>query len=129
LSKGGKNCKILGISNQYNAVFPMLLNQTKSIFPLIKVISTILITSAIVWELGNIYASYIHLKIPISFTPIFWVGRFALTAHFIEGIIAAFYAPTKSKTPIQYGIYTFFVGTIGLLELFLENSENITKKV
>ncbi|MBW4642155.1 MAG: hypothetical protein KME23_03920 [Goleter apudmare HA4340-LM2] len=107
----------------------MPLNQIKRIFPVIKVISTILITSAIFWELGNVYATFTHQTIPTSFNVIFWVGRFALTAHFIEGIIAAFYAPTKSKTPIQYGIYTFFVGTIGLLELFLENDESVIKKV
>jgi hypothetical protein len=47
-----------------------------------------------------------------------------LSAHFIEAIIAAFYAPAKNQKPIQYGIYTFFVGTIGLLEFF-ENPSQI----
>lgn len=107
----------------------MTLNQIKAIiFPVIKVISTILITSAIAWELGNIYANFTNQKIPSSLNPIFWVGRFALTAHLIEGIIAAFYAPTKNKTPITYGIYTFFIGTIGLLELFVEQNEDVIKK-
>lgn len=106
----------------------MLLNQLKIIFPIIKVISTILITSAIAWELGNIYASFINLKIPSSFAPIFWVGRFALTAHFIEGIIAAFYAPAKDKHPFSYGIYTFFVGTIGLLELGQEKVRDFSEQ-
>lgn len=41
-----------------------------------------------------------------------------MTIHFIEGIIAAYKAPLKNKIPINYGIYTFFVGTVGLLELF-----------
>ncbi len=41
-----------------------------------------------------------------------------MASHFIEAIIAAFYAPSRKKMPIQYATYTFFVGTIGLLELF-----------
>lgn len=41
-----------------------------------------------------------------------------MTSHFIESIIAAFYAPSRKKMPIKYATYTFFVGTIGLLELF-----------
>jgi len=41
-----------------------------------------------------------------------------MTCHFIEAIVAAFYAPSRKKMPIRYATYTFFVGTIGLLELF-----------
>ncbi len=88
------------------------------IFPIIKVISTVLIISAIVWEVGNIYVILTGYKIPKSFNPIFWIERFALSTHLIEAMIAAFYAPAKNKARIQYGIYTFFVGTIGLWELF-----------
>jgi hypothetical protein len=90
---------------------------------LIKVISTVLITSAIGWELGNIYALLHNLKLPSSLNPIFLIERFALTTHFIEAAIAAFYAPAKNKLPIKYGIYTFFVGTVGLLELFDEENQ------
>ena len=84
----------------------------------IKVISTVLITCAITWELYNIYATLTDIEIPGSLNPVFWVERFALIAHFIEGMIAAFYAPSKGKIPLQSGIYTFFVGTVGLFELF-----------
>jgi uncharacterized protein with PQ loop repeat len=90
----------------------------KSIFPFVKVISIVLITSAIGLESWNIYAVLTNSNVPSSLNPVFWIERFAMTCHFIEGIIAAFYAPSRKKTPIQYAIYTFFVGTIGLLELF-----------
>jgi hypothetical protein len=42
----------------------------------------------------------------------------ALSAHFLESIIAAYYAPSKDKIAFQYAVYTFFVGTVGLIELF-----------
>ena len=84
---------------------------------LIKILSTILISGAIIWELFNLYLNLIGLKIPDSFQLIFWGGRFAVTAHLIEGIIAGYYASSREKNPIKYGIYTFFVGTVGLLEL------------
>ncbi|AVH65995.1 hypothetical protein CDG77_03455 [Nostoc sp. 'Peltigera membranacea cyanobiont' 213] len=90
----------------------------KNIFPFVKVISTVLITSAIGLESWNIYAVLTNSNVPSSLNPIFWIERFAMTCHFIESIIAAFYAPSIKKIPIQYAIYTFFVGTIGLLELF-----------
>ncbi|MEQ9357174.1 MAG: hypothetical protein RIG63_18605 [Coleofasciculus chthonoplastes F3-SA18-01] len=41
----------------------------------------------------------------------------------MEAIIAAVYAPSRQKTPIVYGTYTFFVGTVGLLELFDQEDE------
>ncbi|HAC64791.1 MAG TPA: hypothetical protein DCF68_14975 [Cyanothece sp. UBA12306] len=84
---------------------------------LIKVLSTILISGAIIWELYNLYLNFIGLKISDGFQGIFWVERFAVTAHVIEGIIAGYYAVLNDKNPLKYGIYTFFVGTVGLLEL------------
>ncbi len=87
-------------------------------FRIIKIISIVLITSAIGLELGNVYALLNKSKLPSSLTPIFGIERFAITIHFIEGVIAAAYAPSRKKMPIKYGTYTFFVGTVGLLELF-----------
>ncbi|WP_347566160.1 hypothetical protein [Scytonema sp. UIC 10036] len=74
--------------------------------------------SAMGLELWNLYAQLTNSQVPETLTPVFWVERFAVTIHFVEGIIAAFYAPSRNKMPIQYGTYTFFVGTVGLLELF-----------
>ncbi|MEH2297760.1 MAG: hypothetical protein V7K88_01480 [Nostoc sp.] len=90
----------------------------RNIFTFVKIISTVLITSAIGLESWNIYALITNNHLPSSLNPIFWIERFAMISHFIEGIIAAFYAPSKKKMPIKYATYTFFVGTIGLLELF-----------
>ncbi len=87
-------------------------------FRIIKIISIVLITSAIGLELWNVYALLNNSKLPSSLNPIFWIERFAITIHFIEGVIAAAYAPSRKKMPIKYGTYTFFVGTVGLLELF-----------
>ncbi|MEH1939457.1 MAG: hypothetical protein V7L01_04450 [Nostoc sp.] len=90
----------------------------RNIFAVVKIISTMLITSAIGLESWNIYAVITNSNLPSSLNPIFWIERFALMSHFIESIIAAFYASSRKKMPIKYATYTFFVGTIGLLELF-----------
>jgi hypothetical protein len=50
------------------------------------------------------------------------IAHIALSAHFIEALIAAYYAPTRNQTAIKYATYTFFVGTVGLLELW-ENQD------
>jgi hypothetical protein len=92
----------------------------KKLFKIIKVISTVLITSAIGLELWNIYALITNRTIPSGLNPIFWLERFAVASHFVEGMIAAYKAPSRNKMPFKYGIYTFFVGTVGLLELFDE---------
>jgi hypothetical protein len=88
------------------------------LFRLIKRISMVLITSAIGLELWLLYAALTHSPIPSLPYPILWFAQFALTAHFLEGIVAAIYAPSHQKAPLSYGIYTFFVGTVGLLELW-----------
>ena len=84
----------------------------------IKIISTVLMTGAILLELWNIYAIQNNLVIPSSIKTIFWIERVAVGAHLIEAIIAAFTAGSKDKIWYKYSVYTFFVGTIGLMELF-----------
>lgn len=90
-------------------------------FTAIKRLSIILITSAIGLELWHLAAVLSQSKIPTPLHPIFWVERFALVIHGIEGAIAMVYAPRKQQVPIPYGVYTFFAGTIALLELFVVN--------
>jgi hypothetical protein len=90
----------------------------QKIYPIIKVISIVLIASAIALELGNIYLVVNNIRVPSTLNPIFWIERFAVSCHLVEAAIAGFYASSKNKMPIPYAIYTFFVGTIGLLELF-----------
>jgi hypothetical protein len=101
---------------------------------IIKIVSTVVITAAIGLEtwfyIPNLFkeSGILFLNINIStvlesrfLSLMLWVGSFAITVHFIEAVIAAFYASSRNKNPIKYGIYTFFVGTVGLLELFERN--------
>ena len=90
----------------------------KNIVISIKFISTILIAGAIGLELWNIYTIFTNTDIPNILHPVFWIERFVVVIHLIEGVIAAYFAPSHNKIPFKYGIYTFFVGTVGLLELF-----------
>lgn len=90
----------------------------KTIFTLIKIISVILITSALGLESWTTYVLITHRTLPSYLNPILWFERFAMTIHFIEGIVAAYKAPARNEIAINYAIYTFFVGTVGLLELF-----------
>ncbi|AVH64173.1 hypothetical protein [Nostoc sp. 'Peltigera membranacea cyanobiont' N6] len=95
----------------------------EKLFPIIKVISIVAIASAIGLGMWNIQALASNNHLPIILNPVLIIAHLALSAHFVEAIIAACYAPAKNQKPIQYGIYTFFVGTIGLLELFETHSQ------
>ena len=85
---------------------------------LIKVTSIMLITAALGLETWSIYLQLNNKLLPTKLNPIWWLGTIALIAHSIEGIVAAFNAGSRNKNPITYGIYTFFVGFVGLQELF-----------
>ncbi|GBE91425.1 hypothetical protein [Nostoc cycadae] len=93
------------------------------IFLTIKFISICLITGALGLELANLYIPLNKIFTLPSLNIILTLERFALITHFLEAVIAVFYAHSKNKIPLNYGVYTFFVGTIGLLELF--NNEDI----
>lgn len=90
----------------------------KRLVIIIKIISTTLIIGVLGLELGNLYvlrSQMTPLDLPF---PLLWIGRFALVAHFLEGLVAFIYAPSRNQPAIASGIYTFFVGTVGLVELF-----------
>ncbi|MEM6402883.1 MAG: hypothetical protein AAF757_22095 [Cyanobacteria bacterium P01_D01_bin.116] len=89
----------------------------------IKILSTVLMIAAIGLELWNIYAVLNQVAIPSNIKPIFWIERVAVAAHLVEAIIAAFKASSKDKVWYKYSVYTFFVGTIGLIELFREQED------
>jgi uncharacterized protein with PQ loop repeat len=109
----------VGLFDAKSLVNNMILKDKKrKIYTLIKIISVILITSAIGLELWNAYALLTNTNIPSIIQPFFWIERFAIAIHLIEGVIAAYKAPSRNEMPIKYGTYTFFVGTVGLLELF-----------
>lgn len=83
----------------------------------IKVLSLFLISGAVGLEAGKLYGFFAGVEVPaVPFWIVGW-GRFAIAAHLLEGILAAVYAPSKQRNPLMYGLYTFFVGTIGLVEL------------
>ena len=84
----------------------------------IKAISIVLITGAIGLEVWNRYAAFTSGSLIDVPAFIVWFSRFALISHAIEGVIAAGFASSKQKSAFPYGIYTFFVGTVGLVELF-----------
>jgi hypothetical protein len=90
----------------------------KLLLTTIKIISTILIVGVLGLELRNLYAVQSQIT-PLDLPfPLLWIGRFALVAHFLEGMVAFIYAPSRNQPAIASGIYTFFVGTVGLVELF-----------
>ena len=89
----------------------------QKLFSLIKIASTILITSALGLEMWQIYLHFTKASLPNTLYPVLWLGSIALIVHLIEGLIAAFKANACHKNFITYGIYTFFVGFVGLLEL------------
>lgn len=89
----------------------------QKLFLLIKIASTILITSALGLKIWQIYQLSNSNTLPLRLNPFLWLGSIALIAHGIEGAIAAVQANNCHKNSLNYGIYTFFVGFVGLLEL------------
>ena len=83
----------------------------------IKITSTIAMTCALGLEGWNLYLYLQGKSLPPNLNSIFWIASIALIAHGIEGLIAASKANSQGKNPLTYGIYTFFVGFVGLQEL------------
>jgi hypothetical protein len=86
----------------------------------IKITSTLLISNAIGLEVWKIVAEFTNSELPHLPSLLFLISRLAMTIHAIEGAIAAICTPDKTKA-LQAGIYTFFVGTLGLLEIYYRN--------
>lgn len=91
---------------------------------IIKVLSILVISGAIGLELWNLRAAIAQTPIFVLPDLVVWGGRFALVAHGIEGFVAAIYASRQQKAPIPYALYTFFVGTVGLVELFVPAADS-----
>ena len=91
----------------------------------VKVFSSVLVAGALGLELWNILAGGSFFS---DWKLVFYLGRLVLVSHGLEAIIAVVYAGSKGRTakrrqslpPVVTGIYTFFVGTVGLVELFQE---------
>jgi hypothetical protein len=97
---------------------PAFLNLKSTLTRLIKVLSIGLISSALGLELWNLYTGELQALTSGGGRWLIYLERFALISHSIEGVVAAFCAPSRGQFPVSYGIYTFFVGTVGLIELF-----------
>lgn len=90
----------------------------RAIAPPIKILSVVLMASFIgleLYHMGAIATQHIlisRLKLPLM------LGHIVIASHAIEGAIAALYASSRGQSPWRCGVYTFWVGTIGLVELF-----------
>jgi hypothetical protein len=85
----------------------------------IKILSMGLIVSILGLELWNLGIPGVNPHpIPSLGSPLLTMGRVVVALHGIEGIIAAVWAGTRQKNPLTYGVYTFFVGFVGLVELW-----------
>lgn len=84
---------------------------------IIKIVSPIVMIGAIFLEIEMIYFRLNHRQISNFVTFLMIIGGVAIIIHIAEGIIAAFLANKKGFNPLKYGIYTFFVGTVGLFEI------------
>ena len=89
----------------------------------IAIISTVLITGALGLVGGKVYLQLQDKSLPDGLNTLFWLASIALIAHGIQGAIAAIKANSSNLNPVTYGIYTFFVGTVGLLRLSEANSK------
>ncbi len=86
----------------------MFLTIKEKLFILVKILSTVLIASAICLELWNFSTLITSTSIPSSLNIVFWIERFAIASHFLEAVIATIYANSRNKMPLQYGIIYFF---------------------
>jgi hypothetical protein len=100
------------------ALLAQLINRMNpAIAKIIKIASSLITTSALGLSGWNLFLHSQGESLPPNLTSLFWVGSFILVAHGIEGAIAAFTARSHHKNPLLYGVYTFFVGFVGLQEL------------
>ena len=74
-----------------------------------------LISAALSLELWNLGAAG---QLPTSLHSTLGFERIVLAIHAVEGFVAAAFATSRQEQPLRYGVYTFFTGLIGLMELF-----------
>lgn len=98
-----------------------------TLFLLIKGVSIVLITGAIGLELWPMLSQLTQSPRPPLPIAVFWVTRFALIAHGVEALVAAVVAIRQQRSPIFAAIYTFFVGTVGLVEQVTADASTIAE--
>ncbi|HIK11933.1 MAG TPA: hypothetical protein IGS52_17015 [Oscillatoriaceae cyanobacterium M33_DOE_052] len=105
------------------------------VFPsIIKIVSTMLISGAIILEIWDFTRNFIDIPFHDiwrneTFTWVIILARFALISHLIEAIIAGFAANFQGKNPLKSAVYTFFVGTVGLLEFLKQPKYPVVKQI
>jgi hypothetical protein len=98
-------------------------NLNLTVAKLIKISSSIVTTGALVLLVWNLVLYLQGTSVPPNLTTLFQLGSFILIAHGIEGAIAAWKAPAYNQKRLFYGIYTFFVGFVGLQELVSQKND------
>jgi hypothetical protein len=101
----------------------------KYFYTLMKGIASGVTLGAIGVELwGRIPGIFPQVPFPLpNFFPI--GAHIVLIAHGMEGVVAAAIARRSYKNPFTIGLYTFFVGTIALMELFSRDASVANQKV
>ena len=87
-------------------------------FAIIKGVSILVVLSALSLEGWNLTTGLAHQHLSSAFNGVFVIERFVVGAHLLEATIALMFAASKGKSPLPFALYTFFVGTVALLELF-----------
>ncbi|MEM7579300.1 MAG: hypothetical protein ACFB02_06955 [Mastigocoleus sp.] len=98
----------------------------KKYFSPVKVVAAIFTTVAVCLEIWNIYDISSNNHILQNLNVLLWFAHFVFIAHLVEAIVAIIFASSKNQQPLKYGVYTFFVGTVGLLELF-DNPDQVSR--
>jgi hypothetical protein len=101
----------------------------KYFYILMKGVASSVTLSAIFVELWGCFpdiSKQLSFSLP-SFLPI--GAHIVLSVHGIEGAVAAAVAPRFHKQPLAMGLYTFFVGTLGLIELLLRDASSMKQKI
>lgn len=89
----------------------------------IKVMSCLFIAGAlglVIGKIGGVIAENSWLE------HAFWIGSAALLFHILEGVVAGILAYDLKENPVKAGIYTFWTGIAGVIEI-LERREERNK--
>lgn len=99
---------------------------------MIKMTSTVLMCSLVVLEISRLSGMNQGYDLMAYVPWLFYLGRFALVIHLCEAIVVGIYIMVKQdevrRSPWKQGIYTFFVGTIALLELWQKPQDSEAQK-
>ena len=88
---------------------------SKPILTAIKILSIVLISAALGLEIWRLTT---QTMLTGNLAIISIIGRVAIAAHLLEGIIIGIKAKSQGKPAIASGIYAFFVGFPSIIEAF-----------